>query len=188
VSETVLRLSETKQLRVAIVASAMRAEHLQQIVTRAGHVVVNIEAADVLLCDETAPTTNKPAVVLGGDTDKSEGALATNAGDEQIDAALRAVSVGLRVVGITPEAEGSSAREFEELREHAPALLLTPREMQVLAAIGDGLSNKGIARRLSISQHTVKFHIESLFRKLGVRTRAEAVARGIEHGANLVNV
>lgn len=58
--------------------------------------------------------------------------------------------------------------------------MLTPREAEILSAISAGLSNKAIARRLAISQHTVKFHVESLFRKLHVRTRAEAVAKGIE--------
>jgi DNA-binding NarL/FixJ family response regulator len=111
-----------------------------------------------------------------------------NASDEQIAAALQAVFVGLRVVSATSEEEWNFGKAFEELSEQAPTLLLTPRELQVLAAIGDGLSNKAIARRLSISQHTVKFHIESLFRKLDVRTRAEAVARAIELGADLVNV
>jgi len=55
--------------------------------------------------------------------------------------------------------------------------LLTPRELEVLAAIGEGLTNKAIARRLEISLHTVKFHVESLFRKLGARTRTEALAK-----------
>jgi DNA-binding NarL/FixJ family response regulator len=49
----------------------------------------------------------------------------------------------------------------------------------VLSAIAHGLSNKAIARRLDISLHTVKFHIESLLRKLGARSRAEAVAKGL---------
>lgn len=53
--------------------------------------------------------------------------------------------------------------------------LLTPRELDVLSALSEGLTNKLIARRLDISLHTVKFHVESLFRKLGVRTRTEAV-------------
>jgi FixJ family two-component response regulator len=44
----------------------------------------------------------------------------------------------------------------------------------------DGDSNKAIARRLGISLHTVKFHVESVFRKLGARTRTEAVAKAIE--------
>ena len=58
--------------------------------------------------------------------------------------------------------------------------LLTPRELEVLAALAEGLTNKAIARRLNISLHTVKFHIESLFRKLGARTRTEAVAKATE--------
>lgn len=68
----------------------------------------------------------------------------------------------------------ASAAEDEQLA------LLTPRELEVLAAIGEGLTNKAIARRLDISLHTVKFHIESLFRKLGARTRTEALARAAE--------
>jgi len=60
------------------------------------------------------------------------------------------------------------------------AALLTPRELEVLAALAEGMTNKAIARRLDISLHTVKFHVESLFRKLGARTRTEAVAKASE--------
>ena len=69
---------------------------------------------------------------------------------------------------------------FAALPETEWRVLLTPRELEVLGAIGEGLTNKAIARRLDISLHTVKFHIESLFRKLGVRTRTEAVAKASE--------
>ena len=69
---------------------------------------------------------------------------------------------------------------FEAVPEDEPRALLTPRELEVLAAIGEGLTNKAVARRLDISLHTVKFHIESLFRKLGARTRTEALARAAE--------
>jgi len=51
---------------------------------------------------------------------------------------------------------------------------------KVLAALAEGMTNKAIARRLDISLHTVKFHVESLFRKLGARTRTEAVAKASE--------
>ena len=51
--------------------------------------------------------------------------------------------------------------------------------MEILALVGEGASNKAVARRLGISAHTVKFHLESVFRKLGVSTRAEAVGRGL---------
>ena len=64
--------------------------------------------------------------------------------------------------------------------ERASAPLITPRELEILTSIAAGLNNKAIARRFEISQHTVKFHIESLFRKLDARTRAEAVAKGLD--------
>jgi len=66
-----------------------------------------------------------------------------------------------------------------------PDALLTPRELEVLGAIGEGLTNKAIARKLGISLHTVKFHVESLFRKLGARTRTEALARAAERRVEL---
>jgi DNA-binding CsgD family transcriptional regulator len=49
-----------------------------------------------------------------------------------------------------------------------------------VAAVADGDTNKAIARRLNISVHTVKFHVEAVFRKLGARTRTEAVAKASE--------
>ena len=70
---------------------------------------------------------------------------------------------------------------FAPLPEPSALTLFTPRELEVLNAIGDGLTNKMIARRLDISPHTVKFHVESLLKKLGARTRAEAVAKAREH-------
>ena len=73
---------------------------------------------------------------------------------------------------------------FAPMPEPSARTLFTPRELEVLNAIGDGLTNKMIARRLDISPHTVKFHVESLLRKLGARTRAEAVAKAREHRAS----
>ena len=59
---------------------------------------------------------------------------------------------------------------------------LTARERDVLALVGDGHSNREIAARLGISEHTVKFHLASLFGKLGVSTRTQAVRRALEWG------
>ena len=70
---------------------------------------------------------------------------------------------------------------FAPMPEPGGQVLFTPRELEVLAAIGEGLTNKMIARRLDVSPHTVKFHVESLLRKLGARTRAEAVAKARDH-------
>jgi DNA-binding NarL/FixJ family response regulator len=59
---------------------------------------------------------------------------------------------------------------------------LTPREHDVLALLADGLSNRAIAEELAISEHTVKFHLASIFGKLGVSSRVEAVRRGLALG------
>jgi len=60
--------------------------------------------------------------------------------------------------------------------------VLTPRETQVLGLLADGLANKQIAGMLGISDHTVKFHVESIMRRLGAANRAEAVRQGIRRG------
>jgi DNA-binding NarL/FixJ family response regulator len=66
--------------------------------------------------------------------------------------------------------------------ETAPAETLTPRELEVLAALADGASNKAIARRLGISFHTVKFHVAAILEKLDADSRTEAVAEGARRG------
>src|SRR5579872_803481 len=63
---------------------------------------------------------------------------------------------------------------------------LTPREREVLAILAEGNSNKEFARALSVSVHTVKFHVASLTDKLGASGRAEAVAIGIRAGLIMV--
>jgi DNA-binding CsgD family transcriptional regulator len=159
-------------------ADASRVATLRALVLKAGHVVADAANADVVLIERAGESTafDIPVVVLGLPDNDAAGSLPADASVEQIDAALRAVAVGL----IVRAHREPHPRGFEELRERTSHVLLTPRELDVLTAIGDGLSNKAMARRLGISLHTVKFHVESLFRKLGVRTRAEAVARGLE--------
>jgi DNA-binding NarL/FixJ family response regulator len=70
-----------------------------------------------------------------------------------------------------------AARHEEPLMES-----LTTRELEVLERVADGLPNREIARALDISEHTVKFHLASIFGKLGVSTRTEAVQRGLRLG------
>ena len=60
--------------------------------------------------------------------------------------------------------------------------VLTKREHDVLALVSDGLHNRDIAHALAISEHTVKFHLASIFGKLGVSTRTKAVQRGLRLG------
>lgn len=59
---------------------------------------------------------------------------------------------------------------------------LTPRERDVLALLAEGLSNKRAARELGVTESTVKFHVQAVYSKLGVQSRAAAVARGIQLG------
>ena len=59
---------------------------------------------------------------------------------------------------------------------------LTPRELDVLRLVAQGLGNKEIAADLDVSTHTVKYHLASVLAKLGVRSRTEAVSRGIRTG------
>jgi len=64
----------------------------------------------------------------------------------------------------------------------AGEMALTARELEVLAALADGLSNKAIARRLGISVHTAKFHVGGILAKLAADSRTEAVAKAAQRG------
>jgi NarL family two-component system response regulator YdfI len=112
--------------------------------------------------------------------------LPRDATPEQLRAALEAAAAGLVVVHpseldiVLPATVGSPAA-VDELLEP-----LTRREREVLQMISAGLGNKEIAGRLSISEHTVKFHVASILGKLGASTRTEAVSIGIRHGLVLL--
>jgi DNA-binding NarL/FixJ family response regulator len=102
-------------------------------------------------------------------------------------AAVRAVTSGLIVLhpstiaAIPHAAVNTSQAASEEWIEP-----LTKREKEVLQMLAAGLGNKEIAAKLNISDHTAKFHVGSIFGKLGVSTRAEAVAMGIRRGLVLL--
>jgi DNA-binding NarL/FixJ family response regulator len=149
---------------------------LTKLVEAAGHQVVVTDQPDVVVSDGKQTSTGRPTLVLSDRSSPTENRLPTNVPSRQLDAALRAVATGLSIRLSRPTAR----RRFEELADSAAQTILTPREMDVIDAIGAGLGNKAIARDLGISLHTVKFHIESLLRKLGARTRAEAVVKALE--------
>jgi DNA-binding CsgD family transcriptional regulator len=177
-SDTASKLAPAGRLRVAVRATdLLRRNALSRVVAEAGHSVVAAwDAADVVLADgDGPPGETRPVVALGGADDDLAGVLSRDASANQIDAALRAVCAGLIVR--LPEAMDGGFGAMRETEGHA---LLTPRELEVLATLAEGMTNKAIARRLNISLHTVKYHVESLFRKLGARTRTEAVAKASE--------
>lgn len=161
-------------MRVAlIVADDARRRALNAGLSALGHSMVSPGAAEVVLTDNASAFERGAMVVALEHGADVAGVLPPDAEIPQIDAALRAVAAGLVV---------RAAPRFLDVDENAEAPLLTPREVEILVALADGLSNKQIARRFDISQHTVKFHAESIFRKLGVTTRAEAVAKGLRRG------
>ena len=177
-SEAAAQLVPRGRLRIAVSASEPRRRNLLgRVVAEAGHLVVDGEdAADVVLADGEAPRgETRPVVMLGGADTERAGMLSRDADARQIDAAIRAVAAGLIVRALDAIESG-----FGAISEPDGQALLTPRELDVLTALAEGLTNKAIARRLTISLHTVKFHLESLFRKLGARTRTEAVAKASE--------
>lgn len=109
------------------------------------------------------------------------GVLPATASGSQIAAAVAALVEGLSV-----RLPGQPDRTGFAPPEAGSRPLLTPRELEVLALVGEGMSNKTIARRLGISAHTVKYHLEAVFTKLAVRSRAEAVTRGLRRGLLVV--
>jgi DNA-binding NarL/FixJ family response regulator len=167
---------EASRLRVLVLSGdPARKSQLAQWVRDAGHEPAAVMGeASVVLSDGVEIDASVPVVGLGMDGEEYAARLPRGATPEQIDAALRAVAAGLLVT-----APNDGRGRFGELREHDEAPLLSPREIDVLRAVSEGLTNKEIARRLDISQHTVKFHLESLMRKLAVSSRAEAVAKSL---------
>jgi DNA-binding NarL/FixJ family response regulator len=128
----------------------------------------------VLISEEDHAVSRLRAMQLRG-----WGVVPPDAPPEELAAAVAAAGQGLIVLprAVTERLLHEPAASAEELSE-----TLTAREREVLDLLGHGLSNKLIGRELHISEHTVKFHISSLYAKLGVNNRAEAVSRGARYG------
>jgi DNA-binding NarL/FixJ family response regulator len=165
-----------RRLRVAVLAAdPRRVLVLSQLLRDLGYdVAPGITDAALVLTDGVAPATGPPSIAIGSSGESHRARLPRHATAEQIDAALRAVAAGLTV----SVAEESGSR-FEALADTDQPALLTPREIEVLSDVADGMTNKEIANHLGISLHTVKFHLESLMRKLEVSSRAEAVSKSM---------
>lgn len=106
--------------------------------------------------------------------------LPLNAPAAEIIAAIFAAAADLSV--LTQAQIRRLFRGRESAQRGALIEALTPRELQVLRMLADGLGNKEIADRLSISDHTAKFHVAQILGKLGANSRTEAVAIGIRRG------
>ena len=88
---------------------------------------------------------------------------------EEILAAIRAAARGE-----SPLAPRAAAELLADRKNRPPTVELTARELEVLRLVVDGLANKQIARRLGISEKTVKGHLTNLFQRIGVADRTQA--------------
>ena len=136
----------------------------------------------VMLTDDPRPALGVELLRRGG-----RAVLPRHASSEEIVAAIEAVAAGLVV--LHPEVM-TSVRSASLARPGAVAAVadqrLTAREIEVLGLIAEGLGNKAIAARLRISDHTVKFHIASIFAKLSAGSRTEAVTIGVRQGLIMI--
>lgn len=164
---------------------------LEERVTAFGHESVD-DAADVAVVDLAVATFEKlriPVVALASDRRAGDAALsagtravvARTAEPETLSAAILAASNGLLTVdpglaSLAPRA-AIDPREAEEL---------TPRELEVLQGLASGKSNKELASSLSISEHTVKFHVNAVLAKLNADSRTAAVVRGVRLGLVII--
>src|SRR5476649_838914 len=96
------------------------------------------------------------------------------AGEFESLAAARASDLESDAIVVAPDASETDEDGFDEP--------LTPREVQVLELLAEGLPNKAIAERLHISDQTVKFHVSSISGKLGAANRTDAVRRAVRRG------
>lgn len=132
-----------------------------------------------LIADAATALEAAPALMGAG----ARGLLLQDADADTLAAALVALGQGLVV--IVPEIAASLRTEPGFNADTMPDMLidsLTPRELEVINLIAEGLPNKTIAGRLGISEHTVKFHVNAILTKLGAQSRTEAVVRATRMG------
>ena len=138
------------------------------------------DTAFVVLIDGYSDEDSLDALHAG-----ARGILPRSAERFEIAVAVKAVTTRLAVLPreLLPTLlnGGSEADELLDSND-AVRTRLTPRELEVLAAMADGASNKAIARRLGISFHTAKFHVAAILDKLNADSRTEAVMRAAQLG------
>jgi len=173
---------------VLLMGEAGRLDETDSWLSAADVVVV---AGDGLLEEATRAVAEEGthAILLLSDDDRSVpmlrslaprgwGVVSPDAPPEEFLVAVAAIVQGLVVLPRT--LTGRLIGEPTNVEE--PSEPLTAREREVLELLGRGLSNKMIAKELHISEHTVKFHISSIYTKLGVASRTEAINRGARQG------
>ena len=147
----------------------------------------NRSAALVILSNNNyRPSNNHRLVaILNTLSPHGWGVVPSDASAAQLQAAVVAAARGLITLPATLVEQVLGQRrglEMVDIDAPAPDEPLTVREREVLEELSRGLPNKLIARRLQISEHTVKFHVSSIYAKLGATSRTDAVSRGVRRG------
>lgn len=160
------------------------------------------EMALLLVAEASAGDTAQQVRALAGLELHAWGVISPEATAEALQAAVRALAEGLSVISpeviapILAAADAASAAAAAaantgtfgghllggEVDETPVVDRLTEREIEVLGLIAQGMTNKQIAHALQISEHTVKFHVSSIYSKLGAANRTEAVRKGARRG------
>ena len=156
---------------------------------------------DVVLMDLVMPGTDGVEAtkqIVAQDEDVRVVVLTSFTDDERVVPAVRAGAAGYlhkdatpaeleRAVraaarGEAPLSPRAAARVLQSMTAEPAGPDLTPREREVLALLGEGLTNRLIARRLGVSEKTVKTHVGNVLAKLGVSDRTQAALWAVRHG------
>jgi two-component system, NarL family, response regulator YdfI len=196
--EALVREQPSLRLTGSVVGTATLARQVEDLQPDVLLLEADVHDDETVLAGLGLDATHLPAIVLL--TDVPHSARLTNeilrAGVRamlprettaaEIVAAIEAAAAGLFV--LHQETVDAVLRDEPQERAHVATLLqpLSPREVEVLGMLAEGLGNKTIAWRLGISEHTVKFHVGSIFNKLNATSRTEAVTLGIRQGLIMI--
>ena len=183
-------------------AAVLRAQGGLQVVAEAANGEEAIEAyarlrPDIVLMDLRMPVMDgltATRAILGEDPNARIIVLTTYDGDEDIHRALAAGARGYilkdmmrtELLGVIQAVHrgqrGIPGPVAARLAEHTPRIGLTPRELEVLRLVADGLSNAQVAERIGRTEGTVKVHLKNILQKLDVNDRTEAVTTALRRG------
>jgi DNA-binding NarL/FixJ family response regulator len=180
-------------IRVQIAASAITRAGIESLLRSSTEIELVAGGADVVIAEDEAPAdlaeSGPPVILLSDDPQWTAEALRAGVRAvlpreltaAEMVAAVEAAAAGLVVL---------HPRDLEALlpAAHAarPVEALSPREIEVLGMLAEGIGNKEIAARMGISEHTVKFHVAQIMGKLRAGTRTEAVMLGVRMGLIMV--
>ena len=150
-----------------------------------------LERVAELVAGDGPGRAEPPVVVLVPAADGA--ALAWAAGAQAVllrtatpDQIVAALAAAMQRLAVLDPASAAALIASLPTTPHSQIEALTPRELQVLQLMAEGLANKAIAQALAISEHTVKFHVNSILGKLGAQSRTDAVVRATRAGLLLL--